>query len=106
MKLVKALGIVVVVLAVLAGIVWQFWGKDLAKDAKIGTAFAAKHVCSCLHVAGHSMDFCLEDFVQDVGQLEITNDGNVTKASAPFGLGTAQAKFEPGLGCALVPESN
>ena len=102
MKLVKALGIIVIILAVLAGGVWQFWGKGLAADAQIGSAFAAKHVCSCLHVAEQDMDFCLSDFVQDVGPLTITNDGNTTTAKAPLGLGSAKARYEPGVGCALV----
>jgi len=102
MKLVKVLGIVIVVLALIAAGAWQFGLKDLKKDAEVGTAFAAKHVCSCLHIAERSMDMCLQDFVQPVGQLDITNEGNVTTAKAPFGLGIAKAKYEPGLGCAFV----
>ena len=31
MKFVKVLGIVVIVIAVLSGIAWQAWGKDIAK---------------------------------------------------------------------------
>jgi len=103
MKLVKALGIVVIVLAVLAGGVWQFWGKDLAEAAKIGAAFGAKQVCSCLHIAERGMESCRTDFVgDDFKDFTFADDGKVTTVKAPFGLGTAQAKFEPGLGCALV----
>lgn len=99
MKLVKALGITTLVVAVLGAGVWQFWGKDLAAQAEIGSAFAAKHVCSCLHIAERSMESCMSDFVQDIGQLTITDDGTTTTAKAPLGLATAHARFEPGLGC-------
>ena len=102
MKLVKVLGIIALVLAVLAGGVWQFWGKDLAATAKIGAAYAAKHVCSCVHIGERSLESCKDDFVQPIGQLEITQDGTSILAKAPMGLGSAEATFEPGLGCAFV----
>jgi len=107
MKLVKALGIVALVLAVLAGGIWHFWGKDLAESAKIGAAFGAKHVCSCLHVAERTMESCQSDFVgDDFEAFSFEDDGSVTTVTAPYRLGSAEAKFEPGLGCALIKPSS
>jgi len=104
MKYVKVIGIVVIVLAALAAGGWQIWGKDIKTQAQMGAAFAAKHVCSCLHVAERSMDSCKTDFVaaDDFKDFTFEDDGMTTTVNAPLGLGEAKARFEPGLGCALV----
>lgn len=103
MKYVKVLAIILVVLAVLAGVAWQVWGKDIKAQAEIGAAFAAKHYCSCLHVAEHSTEFCQNDFVDpNIRDFAFEDDGTITTASAPMGLASASARFEPGLGCALI----
>lgn len=102
MKYVKAIGITTLIVGAIIGGLWHSWGKGLAADAKIGAAFAAKHVCSCVHVAGRSLDSCLDDFVADVSQLTITHEDNIVTATAPLGLANVQAKFESGLGCAFV----
>lgn len=104
MKLVKVLGIIVLVLAMLAGAAWQIWGKNFAALAQMGSAVGAKHVCSCLHIAEQSMDYCLSDFVdaESMSSLEITNEGTIVTAKAPMGLGISKAKYEPGLGCSFI----
>ena len=103
MKYVKILAIILVVLAALAGIAWQVWGKDMKAQANIGTAFAAKHFCSCLHIAEHSKEYCQNDFVDPtIRDFTFEDDGTTSKATAPYGLATASARHEPGLGCALV----
>ena len=103
MKYVKVLGIVLIVLAVLAGVFWQVWGKGIKAQADIGVAFAAKHVCSCLHVAERSMESCTNDFVDPaIRDFDFSDDGAATTAGAPFGIASATARFEPGLGCALI----
>ena len=103
MKYVKVLGIILILLAVLAGIFWQVWGKGFKAQANIGAAFAAKHVCSCLHIAEHSMEHCQNDFVgDDFDSFVFEDDGQFTTAKAPRGLAKATARFEPGLGCAPV----
>jgi len=105
MKFVKALGIIVIILSVLAAGAWQIWGKDIAETARMGAAFGAKHACSCLHIAERPMEVCKKDFVaaEDFKDFTFEDDGSVTTVTAPFGLGSAKAKFEPGLGCALLP---
>ena len=103
MKYVKVIGVVLLVLAVLAGIFWQVWGKGMKAQADIGAAFAAKHVCSCLHVAERSMESCANDFVDpNIRNFAFEDDGKTTTANAPYGLATASARHEPGLGCAPI----
>ncbi len=103
MKYVKVLAIILVSLAVLAGVAWQIWGKGIKAQAEIGAAFAAKHVCSCIHIAERTMDSCRNDFVgDDFKSFTFESGDEFVTANAPYGLGEARAKFEPGLGCALV----
>ena len=104
MKYVKVIGIVVIVLALLAAAAWHIWGKNLAETAKMGAAFGAKHVCSCVHVAEQPLEVCKQDFVaaEDFKDFTFEDDGTTITVTAPLGLGTAKARFEPGLGCALV----
>lgn len=104
MKYVKVIGIIVIVLAALAAGAWQIWGKDIKAQAEMGAAFGAKHVCSCLHIAERPMDICKKDFVaaEDFEGFTFEDDGSITTVAAPMGLGTAKARFQPGMGCALV----
>ena len=105
MKYVKAFGIVIVVVGLAAGVIWQFWGKDLKAQADIGAAFAAKHVCSCLHVAERTMESCSNDFVDQtmttVSRSKMIG-GTTHGHRAVRACASATARFEPGLGCALV----
>ncbi len=102
MKLVKALLIVMAVLVVMAGLGWQFWLKGQVAYASVATSYGAKMACSCLHVAERPMDSCLEDFTTDMSQVTFSDEDNVTRASVLGGLVKSDARYEPGLGCALV----
>ena len=102
MKLVKALLIIAALLAVTGGLVWQFWLKGQVAYAEVATAYGAKMVCSCLHVAGRGMESCKGDFTADVSQVTFADDGAATRASVLGGLVKAEARYEPGLGCTLV----
>ena len=115
MKHVKAILILLTVLAVVFGLFWQFWLKDQIAMAKVATAYGAKQVCSCLYVAGRDLDSCRTDFLQDISaisfdikQSHATTETQATitvhtvKASVFGGLISDTARFEPGLGCALV----
>ena len=102
MKVVKVLLITFGVMLVLIGVGWQVWLKDQVAYAKIATAYGAKQVCSCLHVAERPMDSCMDDFTTDISAVRIADDGAVTRASVLGGLVDAKARFEPGLGCTLV----
>jgi hypothetical protein len=102
MKVVKVLLITFAVMLVLIGVGWQVWLKDQVAFARVATAYGAKQVCSCLHVAERPMDSCMDDFTTDISAVSIVDDGAVTRASVLGGLVDAKARFEPGLGCTLV----
>lgn len=102
MKRVKVLLITLAVMLVLIVAGWQVWLKDQVAYAKVATAYGAKQVCSCLHVAGRPMDSCMDDFTTDISAVSIADDGAITRASVLGGLVGARARFEPGLGCTLV----
>jgi len=101
-KLVKALLVVVVVLGVIGGLVWQFWLKGQVAYAEVATAYGAKMVCSCLHIGERPMESCKQDFTADVSAVSFSDDGSTTRATVLGGLIGSQAKYEPGLGCTLV----
>lgn len=102
MKVVKAIFIVFIGLALIAGAVWQFYLKEQREFALVATAYSAKMVCSCRFVAERSMDSCLTDFTEDISALTITENGNTITSIAPLGLSSDTAAFESGLGCTLV----
>ncbi|MEQ3649281.1 hypothetical protein [Hyphomonas sp.] len=102
MKLVKALLVVMAVTVVLGGLVWQFWLKRQVAFAEVSTAYGAKMVCSCLHIAERELESCKKDFTADVSAVTFTDDGHVTRASVLGGLVKSEARFDPALGCTLA----
>ena len=101
MKYVKALLAAAALVLVAGGLGWQFWLKGQVAYAEVATAYGAKMVCSCLHVAGREMDSCRHDFTTDVSAVSFSDKDDVTRASVLGGLVKSEAKFEPGLGCTL-----
>ena len=102
MKVVKVLLVTLGVMLVLIGVGWQVWLKDQVAFARVATAYGAKQVCSCLHVAERPMDSCMGDFTTDISAVSFADDGAETNATVLGGLVSARARFEPGLGCTLV----
>lgn len=114
MKLVKVLLIAATVSALIFGAFWQFWLKDQIQFAQVGTAYSAKMVCSCRFVAERPMASCQKDFTLDLSAINFSvssslavKDGvesvdNTVIASVLGGLVKSEARYEPGLGCALV----
>jgi hypothetical protein len=103
MKVVK---VIVVVALVLLGAAWAgyaLWLKPQLQFAQVATAFAAKKVCSCLHVAELPMEVCEADFTDDVSMVSFQADGNVVSAEVLGGRISSVARHTPGLGCALSP---
>ena len=115
MNAVKVLLIILAGLALIGGAVWHFWLKDQVVFADIASAYGAKQVCSCHFVADRALESCLGDFTEDVSQIsftvtasETTVDGvsardDTVTARVLGGLIQNQARYEPGLGCTLVP---
>jgi len=106
MKFVKGFLIVFVVLAIAGYVGWQFWGKKQIIAIQIGTAYTAKHVCSCRFVAKRDLSSCRGDFTLDISELAITENGLQITSTAPLSLSSSRAVFTPGLGCSLVPTGN
>ena len=109
MKFVKALLILLAVLAFVGAATWHFFLKDQVALGKVGTAYASKQICSCRFVSERELESCKTDFTQDISALKITEDYIETTgrtdqsitASAMMGIISAKATYEPGLGCVL-----
>jgi len=70
---------------------------------QLGSAFAAKGACSCIHVAGRDEDWC-RDWLRvspDVARWRLRKDGSVTARA--LGMASSTARYQgPGRGCVLV----
>lgn len=91
-------------LAVLVGVGALIWSmQDELAYARIATGYAAKQTCSCVYVAGRPLDACMADFPADArGNISVTQDGAVVRASVLLGAVSAEAEFEEGFGCRLL----
>lgn len=106
MTFAKAFLISLAVLCLIGLGVWQFLLKDVAEFAKVGTAYAAKQICSCRFVSAREMASCRVDFTQDLSQLnvsEIATDTEQSVTASALWLISAKAVHQPGLGCVLEP---
>jgi hypothetical protein len=71
--------------------------------AHVATAYAAKQLCSCLHVSGRTMGSCMAEFPQDArSQFSVISRGDTVHASVMFDLISADASYEEGYGCRLL----
>jgi len=103
MKLVKAFAIVLAVLGLAGGAVWQFFLRDQVTYARIATAYGAKMVCSCRFVAERPMESCLADFTVDISQITFVETGDTVRAKVLGGLVSSKARNTgPETGCTLV----
>lgn len=94
-------GVLVVVIAAVAGGAWA--ARDQVTYAHIATGYAAKQMCSCLHVSGRTLDSCLADYPEDAREnISVAVDGDDVRASVLFGAITSEATFEDGYGCRIV----
>lgn len=103
MKIVKVIIAIVIVLGLIAGAAYTFWLKPQLDFARVATAFAAKKVCSCLHVAEMTLDQCRVDFTDDVSMATISVEGEIVTVSVLEGRVSSQAIHTPDLGCRLLP---
>jgi len=71
--------------------------------AHVATAYAAKQLCSCLHVSGRAMDSCMAEFPQEArGNFTVTSTGNRVHASVLLNAIGADAVYEDEYGCRLT----
>jgi CubicO group peptidase (beta-lactamase class C family) len=79
---------------------------------RVGTAYAAKIVCSNVHLAGRDAAAVLADDVQAPGHpllkyLSVQQPAPDTVSASLFGLfATGYAVYRPGLGCAVVADGD
>lgn len=71
--------------------------------AQIASGYAAKQTCSCVHVSGRPLSSCIGEFPPEArGQIEVSQDGEVVRASVLFGVISAEARYEEGFGCSAT----
>jgi hypothetical protein len=97
-----------VTLGLTGAAIWQFWLKGQVEFGQVASSFVAKQICSCLHVAGRSLDSCLQDFTADISVLTVyaTDAGPDAPASVTAetmgGLIKAVATSEPSTGACTL----
>jgi hypothetical protein len=93
--------VLVVAIAAVAGGAWA--ARDQVTYAHIATGYAAKQMCSCLHVSGRTLDSCLADYPEDAREnITVSTEGDNVRASVLFGAIRSEATFEDGYGCRIV----
>ena len=82
-----------------AGFAGAAYGR-LERSAEVGAGYVAKEVCSCIFVAGRSLESCRADVPasMDRVQAEALADG---VRGYVTGLAARVARHEPGFGCTL-----
>ena len=92
---------VVVALAALA----LFAAARIRTIAGVGTGYAAKVVCSCVHVGGQPFAACVADLPPDFDRVTVEPlpDGRGVRASVFGGVVSRRALHDPDTGCALQP---
>lgn len=87
------------VLAAVIGVAIWF-GKDAYATAHIGTTYVAKQTCSCLFVAGRSVESCKTDYdAADLARLNVEPDASGVSVTALGGLVSGRAQYDEGFGC-------
>lgn len=95
------LTVLVVIVIAVAGGAWA--SRDQVTYARIATGYAAKQLCSCLHVSGRGLDSCLADYPADARRnITVTSEGDNVRASVLFGIIRSEATFEDEYGCRIV----
>lgn len=102
LKFVKVLLIALAIVAAASAEVWPVGLKEQIAFARAGTTYDAKQVCSCRFIGARPLTSCTGDFTQNVSVFAFSESGPVIRASVLSGLVRAEAKFEEGIGCALV----
>ena len=95
------IAVLVVLVAGVAGGAWA--ARDQVTYAHIATGYAAKQLCSCVHVSGRTLDSCMADYPEDVrSNITIASDGDQVRASVLFGAISSEAAFDGEYGCRIV----
>jgi len=93
--------VLLVVAAAAAGGAWTARGQ--ITYAHIATGYAAKQLCSCMHVSGRDLESCVSDYPEDARRnIAVAADHNTVRASVLFGAIRSEAVFEGEYGCRIV----
>ncbi|UVE18669.1 amidase [Pseudomonas sp. LS44] len=92
-------------LAILAGLIWQYRSHLAAFPAIIG-AYSAKEYCSCRYVMDNPADYCLGYVKQYIPTSAFFDDASNKRVTAS-GLGSTQSAAWLGAheGCRLLPQA-
>jgi hypothetical protein len=101
MRVIKVFLVLIVTLAVIAGLFWQFFLKDEVRRGQIGAAYTAKQYCSCRFVGERPASLCRANFTEDVSAITFREEGDTVHATALWGLIGATAIHTEGFGCTL-----
>lgn len=95
------LSALVVLIAAAAAGAWA--SRDQIAYAHIATGYAAKQLCSCVHVSGRTMESCLADYTEEARRnITIQSEGHTISASVLFGAIRSEATFDGEYGCRIV----
>lgn len=94
----RALRLALLAAVLLAAAYWLFQGRE----ARTATAYAARVVCSCRHVAGRGLDQCRDDLPSGMSLVVLSEDEEEKAVTAwlPL-LGSDTARYREGPGCQL-----
>lgn len=87
---------------VLLGLAFLGWYVPTRKAVDVGAAMLAKQVCSCIYLAGRSLEECRADQFEtmDPIMVEALREVGRVRAWIP-GFGERTALYREGLGCNL-----
>jgi len=81
---------------------WVAFGNAALGYARAGSAYSARVACSCVYVAGRSLDDCAKDKIAGMELISLSQDTEAKSVTARFPLlASDTATFRKGYGCVL-----
>jgi hypothetical protein len=93
----RRLAIALVVLGI-AGGAWAY--EHVRGMASVGAGYVAKEMCSCVFVAGRSLDSCRPDVPASMDRVQAQLLADGVRGFVPL-FAERVAHYEPGFGCTL-----
>ncbi|MEO1046073.1 MAG: hypothetical protein AAFX04_11590 [Pseudomonadota bacterium] len=86
------------------GLLWNLGA--IRSYTNVGSAYAARVVCSCRYVGGRELGDCEKDLEPGMEVVSLSDDNDVKRVTAyvPL-LAEQQAEFRDGYGCVLLTEA-
>jgi hypothetical protein len=91
--------IVLGLLIVAGAIAWRTL--RLSELAHIGAGYVAEQTCACVFVAARAQASCVTDLEPPAQKLVSVHIGPDSVTATAFGVSTATAQYNKGLGCSL-----